>query len=205
MQLAASEVAYVVSASLPAANFREFVALASKNPGATAYATTGNAGLPYVASLIVNQHTGMKLNFVSYKGAPQALNDLLGGNIQLFVDTLPGIMGQVKAGKLRILAILGEKRVSSLPEVPTIAEAGVPEATGQSWNAMVTRAKTPTEIIRRINTDLVTILKRADIAERLALVGFVTLGGTPEDLAAVMRADLAKWGKVIRTNNIKPE
>ena len=114
-------------------------------------------------------------------------------------------MGQVKAGKLRILAILGEKRVSSLPEVPTIAEAGVPEATGQSWNAMVTRAKTPTEIIRRINTDLVTILKRADIAERLALVGFVTLGGTPEDLAAVMRADLAKWGKVIRTNNIKPE
>ena len=205
VQLAASEVAYVVSASLPAANFREFVALASKNPGATAYATTGNAGLPYVASLIVNQHTGMKLNFVSYKGVPQALNDLLGGNIQLFVDTLPGVMGQVKAGKLRILAILGEKRVSSLPEVPTIAEAGVPEATGQSWNAMVTRAKTPTEIIRRINTDLVTILKRADIAERLALVGFVTLGGTPEDLAAVMRADLAKWGKVIRTNNIKPE
>jgi tripartite-type tricarboxylate transporter receptor subunit TctC len=159
----------------------------------------------HVIYQIVNQRTGMKLNFVSYKGVPQALNDLLGGNIQLFVDTLPGVMGQVKSGKLRILAILGEKRVPLLPDVPTIAEAGVPDATGQSWNAMVARAQTPAEIIRRINTDLVSILKRADIVERLALVGFVTLGGTSEDLAAVMRADLAKWGKVIRANNIKPE
>lgn len=204
-QLAASEVAYVVSASLPAANFREFVALASKNPGATAYATTGNAGLPYVASLIVNQRTGMKLNFVSYKGVPQALNDLLGGSIQLFVDTLPGVMGQVRAGKLRVLAVLGEKRAAVLPDVPTIAEAGVPDATGQSWNAMVTRAQTPADIIRRINADLVAILKRADVAERLASVGFVALGSSPEELAAVMRSDLAKWGKVIRANNIKPE
>ena len=204
-RLAGSEVAYVVSASLPVNSFQEFVALAKRKPGAVAYATTGNAGLPYVASLIVNQRTGMDLNFVSYKGVPQALNDLLGGSIQLFIDTLPGVMGQVKTGKLKVLAVLGSKRAAVLPEVPTIAEAGVPEATGQSWNAMVTRANVPAEVIRRINADVVAALRRSEVIERLATVGFVAIGGTPEELAAVMRADLAKWGKVIRDNNIKPE
>lgn len=204
-QLAGSEVAYVVSAALPVNSFREFVALAGQKPGAIAYATTGNAGLPYVASLIVNQRTGMNLNFVSYKGVPQALNDLLGGSIQLFIDTLPGVMGQVRTGKLKVLAVLGAKRAAVLPDVPTIAEAGVPDATGQSWNAMVTRAGVPAEVIRRINVDLVSALRRNEVVERLATVGFVAIGSTPEELAAVMRADLSKWGKVIRDNKIKPE
>jgi tripartite-type tricarboxylate transporter receptor subunit TctC len=204
-QLAGSEVAYVVSAALPANSLAEFVALAKQKPGAISYAATGNAGLPYVASLIVNQRTGMNLNFVSYKGVPQALNDLLGGSIQLFVDTLPGIVGHVKTGKLKVLAILGQKRVAVLPDVPTIAEAGVPDATGQSWNAMVTRASTPGEVIRKLNTDTVTALRRPEVVERLANVGFATIGSSPEELAAVIRADLAKWGKVIRENNIKAE
>ena len=204
-QLAGSEVAYVVSAALPANTLQEFVALARQKPGAIAYAATGNAGLPYVASLIVNQRTGMNLNFVSYKGAPQALNDLLGGSVHLFIDTLPGVLGQVKSGKLKVLAVLGQKRASALPNVPTIAEAGVPDATGQSWNAMLGRANTSADIIRKINIDVVAALRRPEVIERLAGVGFDTIGSSPEELAAVMKSDLAKWGKVIRENNIKAE
>ena len=184
-QLAGSEVAYVVSAALPANTLQEFVALARQKPGAIAYAATGNAGLPYVASLIVNQRTGMNLNFVSYKGAPQALNDLLGGSVHLFIDTLPGVLGQVKSGKLKVLAVLGQKRASALPNVPTIAEAGVPDATGQSWNAMLGRANTSADIIRKINIDVVAALRRPEVIERLAGVGFDTIGSSPEELAAV--------------------
>lgn len=204
-QLAGSEVAYVVSASLPVNSFADFVAYARQKPGAVSYATTGNAGLPYVASLIVNQRTGMNLNFVSYKGVPQALNDLMGGSVQLFIDTLPGVMAHVKTGKLKVLATLGAKRAPALAEVPTIAESGVPEATGQSWNAMVTRAGTPGEVVRKINLDVVTALRRPEVIERLGNVGFTPIGGAPEELAAVIKADLAKWGKVIRDNNIKAE
>ncbi|MFM9971004.1 MAG: Bug family tripartite tricarboxylate transporter substrate binding protein [Burkholderiales bacterium] len=204
-QLAGSEVAYVVSASLPANTLAEFVAFAKQKPGAVSYAATGNAGLPYVASLIVNQRTGMNLTFVSYKGVPQALNDLLGGSIHLFVDTLPGVIGHVKTGKLKVLATLGAKRAPALPNVPTIAEAGVPDATGQSWNAMVTRSGTPEEVIRKVNADVVEALRRPEVIERLGNVGFSAIGSSPDDLAAVIRADLAKWGKVIRDNNIKAE
>jgi len=204
-QLAGSEVAYVVSASLPVNTLQEFVAMAKQKPGAIAYATTGNAGLPYVASLIVNQRTGMNLNFVSYKGVPQALNDLLGGSIHLFIDTLPGVVAHVKSGKLKVLAVLGQKRAPVFPDVPTIAEAGVPDATGQSWNAMVTRAGTPVEVVRRINTDVVAALRRPEVIERLANVGFVAIGSSPDELASVMKVDLAKWGKVIRDNKIRAE
>jgi tripartite-type tricarboxylate transporter receptor subunit TctC len=129
----------------------------------------------------------------------------MGGSVHLFIDTLPGIIGHVKTGKLKVLATLGQKRAPALPDVPTIAEAGVPEATGQSWNAMVTRSGTPAEVIRKVNTDVVSALRRPDVIERLGNVGFTPIGGTPAELAAVIKADLAKWGKVIRDNNIKAE
>ena len=204
-QLAGSEVVYVVSAASPVNTLQDLIALARQKPGGLAYATTGNAGLPYVASLIVNQRTGMNLTFVSYKGVPQALVDLMGGSIHLFIDSLPGVIGQVKTGKLKALVVLGQKRTSSLPNVPTVAEAGVPEATGQSWNAMVGRAGTPAEVLRRINADVVGALRQPAVIERLATVGFDPIGSTPEELAAVIKADLAKWGKVIRDNQIRPE
>ena len=135
----------------------------------------------------------------------QAVNDLLGGSIQLFIDTLPGVLAHVKTGKLKVLAVLGAKRTPFLPEAPTIAEAGVPDATGQSWNALVARAGTSIEVVRKINTDVVSALKQADVIARLASVGFTPIGSSPEELSEAMRSDLAKWGKVIRDNNLKPE
>ena len=204
-QLAASEIAYTVNAGTGVNTLQDFVALARQKPGALAYAATGNAGLPYVSSLLVNARTGMNINFIAYKGTAQAVNDLMGGNIHMFIDSLPGVITQVKSGKLKVLAILGPRRVSLLPDVPTIAEAGVPEATGSSWNAMLARAGTPAEIIRKVNTDVVAALRRADVVERLATVGFGAIGSTPEELATITRTELAKWSKVIRDNNIKAE
>ncbi|MFM9970999.1 MAG: Bug family tripartite tricarboxylate transporter substrate binding protein [Burkholderiales bacterium] len=204
-QLAASEIAYAVSTTMPAKTLQEFAVLARQKPGTFSYAATGNAGLPYVSSLLVNARIGMDLNFVSYKGTSQAVNDLMGGSIQMFIDSLPGVISQVRSGKLKVLAILGPRRVSLLPDVPTIAEAGVPEATGSSWNAMLSRAGTPPEVIRKINTDVVSALRRPDVIERLASVGFSAVGGSPEELATITRVELAKWGKVIRDNNIKAE
>ncbi len=123
----------------------------------------------------------------------------------MFIDTLLGVLSHVRSGKLKVLAVLGQKRASALPEVPSIAESGVPDATGQSWNALVGRAGTPPDIIRRINADVVTALRRPEVIDRLATVGFSAIGSSPDELAAVMRSDLAKWGKVIRENNLKAE
>ena len=202
-QLAASEIAYAVSATTPAKTLQEFAVLSRQKPGTFSYAATGNAGLPYVSSLLVNARIGMDHNFVSYKGTSQAVNDLMGGNIQMFIDSLPGVISQVRSGKLKVLAILGPRRVSLLPDVPTITEAGVPEATGSSWNAMLSRAGTPPEVIRKINTDVVSALRRPDVIEKLASVGFSAVGGSPEELATITRVELAKWGKAVKASGAK--
>ena len=204
--LASVDIWLVMPPSIPAKNFREFVAYARSQPGKLAFSATGGAsGLPYIAAVLVRDRAGMDLTYVPYKATDQATTDLLGGRLQLFFDAVPSSIQQVRAGRLRALAVISPARMSQMPEIPTIAEEGIADATGLAWNGLVTRAGTPAEVIRRTHQDVVAIMRSPAVTERLRNLSFNIIANTPEQFAEVIQADALKWGKVIRDFNIRVE
>lgn len=204
--LAATPIWVVVNPSLPVKTMRDLIALAKSQPGRLSYSTVGGTiGLPYLASVVVQNATGARMEYVNYKGGNQATVDLLGNQIQAMFDAAPGSIGHVRSGRLRALAIIGPSRMAQMPDVPTIAESGVPEATGNAWNGLSTRAGTPPEVVRRIHADAVAALKDPELAQKLAAIGFEVVGNTPEEFVAQVKAEMAQWGRVIRENRIKAE
>jgi tripartite-type tricarboxylate transporter receptor subunit TctC len=141
---------------------------------------------------------------VAYKGSSQAMADLLGGHISLMFENLPGAIGQIKAGRLRALAVLSQTRSGAVPAVPTIAEAGLPRSEADSWFGLLTTAGTPREIVDRLNRETVAVIKRPNVQARMADIGAEPVGSTPEDFGALIRSEKDKWGKVIKTANIQP-
>jgi tripartite-type tricarboxylate transporter receptor subunit TctC len=204
--LAAVDIWLVSPVSVPAKNFREFVAYAKSQPGKLSFsATGGTSGLPYIAAVLVRDRAGMDLTFVPYKATDQATTDLLAGRLQVFFDAVPSSIQQVRAGKLRPLAVLGPNRMTQMPEVPTISEEGIAEATGVAWNGMVGRAGTPPEIITRLHREAVAVMRAPATVERLTKLSFNIIANTPEQFAEVIQSDAAKWGKVIRDFKIQVE
>ena len=205
-KLAATPIWIVVNASSPVRSVKELVDLAKSQPGKLSYSTVGGTiGLPYIASVLVQNLTGTQIEYVSYKGGNQALTDLLGGQIQVLYDSAPTSIAHVRAGRLRALAVISPARMLSSPDVPTIAEAGLPDATGEAWNGISTRAGTPPEVVRRIYADSLTAMRQPEVAKKLEAVGFEISGNTPEEFTALIRAEMSKWGKVIRDNKIRAE
>ena len=147
----------------------------------------------------------MDLTFVPYKANDQAINDLLGGRLQLFVDAVPSSIQQVRAGRLRPLAVLSPRRLSQMPEVPTITEVGIADAVGVAWNGMVTRTGVPAEVINRTHREVASIMRSPAVTERLTKLSFNIVASTPEQFAEVIQSDAAKWGKVIRDFKIQVE
>ncbi len=204
--LAAVDIWLVAPGSFPAKSFKEFVGIVKAQPGKYSFsATGGTSGLPYIAAVLVRERTGMDLTFVPYKATDQATTDLLAGRIQLFFDAVPSSIQQVRAGRLKALAVLSPGRMSQMPEVPTISEEGVPDAVGVAWNGMVTRTGTPAEIIGRLNREVVAIMRNPSVGERLQKLSFNVIASTPEQFAEVIQSDAAKWGKVIRDFKIQVE
>lgn len=205
-KLAATPIWIVVNPSLPVKTVGELLVHLKAQPGKLSYATVGGTvGLPYIASVLMQSVTSTQMLYVNYKGGNQAHVDLLGGQIQVMFDAAPGSMAHVKSGRLRALAVISPSRTPAAPEVPTIAEAGVSEITGEAWNGISARAGTPPEVIRKIHADSVAALRQPDVAQKLTAVGFDIIGNTPEEFAALIRAESAKWGKVIRDNKIRAE
>ena len=205
-KLAATPIWIVVNASLPVRSVKELVALAKSQPGKFFYSTVGGTiGLPYIASVLVQNLSGTQIDFVPFKAGDQATVALLGGQIQVLYDSAPTSMAHVKAGRMRALAVISPNRMVSAPDVPTIAEAGLPDATGEAWNGLSTRAGTPPEVIRKIHADTVAALKQPELSKKLEAIGFEITGNTPEEFTALIRAETVKWGKVIRDNKIKAE
>jgi tripartite-type tricarboxylate transporter receptor subunit TctC len=205
-KLAATPIWIVVNASLAVKTVGELVAMLKAQPGKLSFATVGGTtGLPYIASALMQSVTGTQMQYVNYKGGNQAHIDLLSGQIQLMFDAAPGSMQHVKSGRMRALAVMSPNRTPAAPEVPTIAEAGFPEVTGEAWNGISARAGTPPEVIRKIHIDSVAALRSPEIAQKMVAVGFDIIGNTPEEFAALIRAESAKWGKVIRDNKIRAE
>jgi tripartite-type tricarboxylate transporter receptor subunit TctC len=193
----------VVTSELPAKSVAELVALAKARPGQYAYASGGNGTPPHVNAEVFKAVAGVDLLHVAYKGGGPALVDLIAGRVHVMLDTAASAMPHVRSGKLRALALSAPRRSPEYPELPTFAEAGMPQYDTNAWYSMHAPAGTPPEIVRRLNTELVAIVRDADVAARFKQLSTDPVGNTPEEFAAFVRAELEKYGRVIKAAGIK--
>lgn len=201
--LAAVPNALVVHPSLPVRNVKDLIALSRTRPGQLNYASTGAGQSTHLSMELFKSMAGLKIVHVPYKGSAPAVTDLLGGHVPLMFDNMPSALPHVKAGKLRALAVSTLKRSPVAPEIPTVAEAGLPGFEVSVWFAVLAPAGTPREVSERLNRVLVKALQAADVRERLLTQGAEPIGNTPDELTAQMKRDLVKWAKVVKDADIK--
>jgi len=194
-----------VHPSLPAHSVKELIALAKAHPGQLSYSSSGVGGTPHLAGELFNSMAGVTMVHVPYKGSAPAMADLLGGHIQLTFDNMLTVLPQVKAGKLRGLAVTMTTRSPLTPELPTVAEAGLKGFEVKSWNGVVVPAGTPKEIIARLNGEIVRILRQPDLREKFLVQGVELVPTTPEEFGAFIKQDIAKWAKVIQLSGARAE
>jgi len=196
---------FTVNASLPAKSIKEFVALAKARPGKMFFGSSSAGGINHLSGELFNMLAGTNITHVPYKGNAPALTDLLGGRLDFVFNGTTSVLSQLQSGKLRGLAVSSPKRASSLPDVPTLDESGLKGFQSFGWNAMLAPAKTPSALIAKINADTNKALNSPEVQQRLKNDGSEAVGGTPEALTAFLKEDSAKWAKVAKAANIKPE
>ena len=184
--------------SVPAKTLQEFIALAKSRPGELNFGSGGNGTSNHLGGELFNMVAGVKLVHIPYKGVNLAMNDALAGNIQLVVIGIPAAAPQIKSGKLRALAVIAPQRSAALPDVPTVAEAGLPNFDVTTWYGLLAPAATPRPIIARLNAELVRVMQAPDLKERLAGMGIDPLTSSPEEFATYIGQEIAKWGDVVR-------
>ena len=195
----------VAHPGVKASTLQEVVALSKATSGGLAYGTSGIGGTPHIAGELLNQRTGAQLQHVPYKGGGQAITDAIGGSIPLVYTAVAGAQAHVKGGRLKAIAVSSAARSSSLPEVPTFVESGLPDFVASSWVGILAPARTPAAIVRRLNAELNAVLADPAIRERLAVLGIDPSPGTPEQFLEDMRRDLARYGTVVKAAGIKVE
>src|SRR5215468_10801359 len=195
----------MVRADLPAKNVREFIAYAKANPGKLSYASQGNGTTSHLTAVMFEQATGAKLLHVPYRGTAPAINDLMGGHVDIFFNELATSMELHKAGKARILAVTTPTRVRELPDIPTVQEAGLAGFASDTWNAISAPPKTPAPIVAKLNAAINDALKAPDMQSHLGLMHLQAVGGTPQQMAEIVKADTRRWGDVIRAANVTLE
>jgi len=193
----------VVSPLLPVKSVPELIAHAKANPGKLSFASAGAGGTIHLAGEMFKALAGIQMEHIVYKASPIAHIDLFSGQIQLMFDGLPPSIGHIRAGRLRALAVTPSKRSALLPDLPTMAEAGVPGYDVQGWNGMVGPAGLPRPIVDRLNRETVAVLRRDAVRQRLLELGAEPVGNTPEAFGAHMRAERELWGKLIRKIGLK--
>jgi tripartite-type tricarboxylate transporter receptor subunit TctC len=198
-------IVFVVPQSSRANSVSEFVTLAKANPGKLTFASSGTGALIHLTGEMFKQAAGIELTHVPYKGTSQILPDLLDARIDMALDSLPAYLPHLKSGKLRALAVATQRRSALLPELPTMADAGYPGVVAATDYAIFAPAGTPREAIALVNRETNAVLQMDDLRTKLAGAGIELVGGTPESLQAELADEVAKWGKVIRAANIKPE
>jgi tripartite-type tricarboxylate transporter receptor subunit TctC len=195
----------VVHPSVAANSVQELVALAKSKPGQLNYASGGNGATNHLAGELFKRMTSTDIVHIPYRGNPLAVIDVLNGQVAMMFDFMITSLPHVKAGKLRPLAVTGTKRSPQVPELPTVAEAGVPGYEASTWFSVMAPAGTPAEAVSKLNAEVNAILQMPDVRERLDTLGAEPMGGTPADVAALIRTDLAKWAEVVKAANIKIE
>ena len=192
-----------VNAELPAKTLKEFIALAKAKPGKINYGSAGSGTPPHLAAELFKSVAGVDLVHVPYKGGAPAISDLVGGQVQAIFEGQVVLLPHIKSGKVRALAITGQKRDPSLPDVPTSAEAGLPGYDANFWSGLVAPAGTPSQAIDVLNDALVRALATQEVREALARQGLEAFGTTPQEFAQFIGAEIEKWGRVVKTSGAK--
>jgi tripartite-type tricarboxylate transporter receptor subunit TctC len=195
----------VAHPSLPARNVKELIALSKKNPGKINYGSSGTGTTVHLSAALFEYMTGVKWVHIPYKGGGPGLIALLSGEVSLYFGNMPTVIRQAREGKLRALAVTGSKRASAAPDIPTIAESGVPGYEVTAFYGLSVPAKTPRAIIERLHAETVKAINTPEIREKLKGLGADPVGSTPEQYTAFMQNEIAKWAKVIKAAGIKGE
>ena len=190
--------------TLPANSLAELIKLAKEKPGELNCASSGVGTTAHLGCEMLNRYAGVNIVHVPYKGVGPALVDLIAGRVQVFFS-VPTAAGQVQSGEVKAIAVTGKKRLSTLPDVPTVAESGLPDLEFFSWNGIHLPAGTPPAIIAKINSDFAKVRAMPDIQERMKQLGFTPEGGTAEEFGEFVKADIARWGKVVKDTGVKVE
>jgi len=193
----------VVNPSLPVNSVQELIAYAKANPGKLNFASSGNGTSIHLSAELFKTMAGVQMTHVPYKGSAPALQDLVGGQVQLMFDNLPSSLALIKAGKLKALAVTSKTRAPALPEVPTMAESGLPGFEASSWFGLLGPAGTPQPAITKVNAEIAKWLATPEAKEKLIAQGANVAGGTPEDFARHIAAETAKWQKVVKDSGAK--
>ena len=194
-----------VTNDLPVKNVGELIAYAKKNPGKISFGSSGVGAAAHLTSELMKQVAGIDMVHVPYKGTAPALADLASGNIQMLIDAPIGVMAQVRAGKIRALAMLSKNRVPGVEEVPTIVESGGPLIESSTWVMFLAPAGTPKEIVDKVSAEVSKALKDEALRKRLAEQAVIPVGATPEDTGKFLQSEIDKWEKVITTAGVKPD
>ncbi|HUP93787.1 MAG TPA: tripartite tricarboxylate transporter substrate binding protein [Burkholderiales bacterium] len=195
----------VVHPSLPVKTVKDLIALAKERPGQLTYASVGNGSATHLATEMLVARTGIKVVHVPYKGSSPALSDLIGGHVSMYLGSMPASVPQARSGKLRALAVTGPRRAPAAPEVPTIAESGFPGYEFASWYGLFAPAGTPPAIIDQLRGAVRKVLEHPDMRNRMLAEGNEAVGNAPGEFAAIIRADIAKYAKIVKAANIKPD
>lgn len=203
--IAASSNLLVVHPSLSATSVKELIALLKANPGKYSYGSSGVGGAGHLAMALFTSMAGVEALHVPYKGGAPAVADLVGGRLSMMMANLTTAQPHIRAGKLKGLGVGKAKRSPLFPEMPTIAEAGLKGYEANNWNGVVAPRGTPRAVIERLHKDIVATLQESAIAERMARAGLEPVGDTPTEFAQYLKAEAAKWGKLVKSANIKAE
>jgi tripartite-type tricarboxylate transporter receptor subunit TctC len=195
----------VAHPSLPVKNIKELIALAKARPSQIHFASVGNGSVQHLAGEMFNLQAGVKMVHVPYKGGGPAVIDLVGGHVQISFDVIPVVVGHIKVGKLRAIAVTSEKRTPLMPEVPTVNEGGLKGFDLSTWWGLVAPARVRKEIVTRLHAETVKALALVDVRERIAANGADPVGNSPEEFAAFIRNERAKYASIIKDANIKLE
>ena len=192
----------VVNPAVPAQTAQDFLALVRARPGALSYGSAGSGSSTHTVPELFKLAARVDIAHVPYRGSAPALNDLVAGTVQVMLDQIPSAIGQIQAGRVRALAVTGARRSPLLPDVPTLAEIGLPEAQATSWGAVMAPGGTPAPIVLRVNAAIRDALAQPTVRERLAAAGADGVSSSPDDLATLLREESAKWARVVREARI---
>jgi len=201
--VASSPLVIVTAADSPLKTLADVVKLAKEKPGFINYATSGNGTVAHLATESFQKVAGIKLTHVPYKGAAQGATDVISGQVQLYVSSIPTLIGHIKSGKMRPIAVTSLKRADDLPQVPSIAEAGYKGFDAVTWFGILGPANLPKDIVAKLNADINKALKDADLQKKLGEQGADVEGSTPEQFAKLIQSDIARWGKIDKESGAK--
>jgi tripartite-type tricarboxylate transporter receptor subunit TctC len=196
--VASSPMALVVATDSPYKSIADVVSAAKAKPGTINFATSGNGTVAHLATELFQKQAGIKMVHIPYKGATMGINDVIGGQVQIYVSSIPTLIGHIKSGKLRALAVTSLKRVDDIPQTPTIAESGYKNFEAVTWFGILGPAKLPKEVVVKLNAEINKALQNADLQKKLSDQGADVAGSTPEQFAKLISGEMSRWGTVVK-------